>query len=92
MNYYQLAMEGYPLGSCEVEAANKVLLTQRLKRSGQRWGRDGGQRVLFFRALLKSDRFDRAWRIVVPKMERSKKQWHPDETAANINRLIRDAA
>ena len=70
MNYYHLAMEGYLIGSGEVEAANKVLVTQHLKRSGQRLGRDGGQGVLSFRALLKSDRFDSARRIVVPKMER----------------------
>ena len=92
MNYYHLALQGYPIGSGEVEAANKVLVTQRLKRAGQRWGRDGGQGVLSFRALIKSDRFDRAWRIVVPKMERSKKRWSPDKTAANINQQIRDAA
>ena len=60
MNYYHLAKEGYPIGSGEVEAANKVLVTQRLKRSGQSWSRDGGQGVLSFRALLNSDRFNRA--------------------------------
>ena len=43
MNYYHVAEEGYPIGSGEVEAANKMLVTHRLKRSGQRWGRDGGQ-------------------------------------------------
>ena len=43
MNYDHLAKEGYPIGSGEVEAANKMLVTHRLKRSGQRWGRDGGQ-------------------------------------------------
>ena len=68
-----VAKDGYLIESGEVEAANKVLVTQRLKRSGQGWGRDGGQGVLSFRALLKSDRFDRAWPMVVPRMERSKK-------------------
>ena len=72
MNYYHLAKEGYPIGSGEVEAANKMLVTHRLKRSGQRWGRDGGQGVLAFRALLKSDRFDRAWPMIVPRMKRKK--------------------
>ena len=43
MNYYHVAKEGYPIGSGDVEAANKVLVTHRLKRSGQHWGRDGGQ-------------------------------------------------
>ena len=31
------------MGSGEVEAANNVLVTHRLKRSGQTLGRDGGQ-------------------------------------------------
>ena len=92
MNYYELAEEGYPIGSGEVEAANKMLVTHRLKRSGQRWGRDGGQGVLAFRALLKSDRLDRAWAMIVPGMERSKKQWDPVKTPANDNWAFRDAA
>ena len=83
MNYYELAEEGYPIGSGEVEAANKMLVTHRLKRSGQRWGRDGGQGVLAFRALLKSDRFDRAWPMLVPRMKRSKQHWDPPKIAAN---------
>ena len=60
MNYYHIAKEGYPIGSGQVEAANKMLVTHRLKRSGQRWGRDGGQGVLAFRALLKSDRLEQS--------------------------------
>ena len=92
MNYYHVAEEGYPIGSGEVEAANKMLVTHRLKRSGQRWGRDGGQGVLAFRALLKSDRFNRAWAMVVPRMKRSKKYWDPSKTAANDNWQILNAA
>ena len=34
MNYDHLAKDGYPIGSGEVEAANKVLVTQCLERSG----------------------------------------------------------
>ena len=70
---------------------NKMLVTHRLKRSGQRRGRDGGQGVLAFRALLKSDRIDRAWPMVVPRTERSK-NWNPVKTAANGNWQIRYAA
>ena len=84
MNYYNVAKEGYPIESGEVEATNKMLVTYRLKRSGQRWGRDGGQGVLAFRALMKSDRFNRAWAMVVPRMKR-KKHWDPPEIAANDN-------
>ena len=38
MNYYELAEEGYPIGSGEVEAANKMLVTHRLKGPGWRSG------------------------------------------------------
>ena len=69
-----------------------MLVTHRLKRSGQRWGRDRGQGVLAFRALLKSDRFNRAWAMVVPKMKRSRKHWDPPKTVANDNWQILNAA
>ena len=44
MDYHRLAEEGYPIGSGEGEAANKLLVVQRLKRSGQSWAgwRSGG--------------------------------------------------
>ena len=60
MNYYLVANNGYPIGSDEVEAANKVLVAECLKRFGQRWGRDDRRRVLAYCALLKSNHFDRA--------------------------------
>ena len=56
-----LSDRGLAIGSGVVEAANKILVTQRMKRSGMRWRIPGGQAVLTVRALLKSERFDRAW-------------------------------
>ena len=61
MRYHALKAEGVAIGSGVVEAANKTLVTQRMKRSGMRWRIAGGQAVLTFRALIKSARFDRAW-------------------------------
>ena len=92
MDYYRLAKEGYPIGTGEVEAANKLLVVQRLKRSGQSWGRDGGQGVLSHRALLKSGRFDRTWIMLVPKLNRSNKNWEPVTCTANENRPMGVAA
>ncbi len=60
MDCAQAAKAGYAIGSGAVEATDKALVTTRMKRSGQRWGRDGGQGVLTLRPLLKSGRFDRA--------------------------------
>jgi len=53
-----------PIGSGIVEAANKTLVTVRMKRAGARWSIPGGQAVLTFRALAKSRRFDRAWALL----------------------------
>ena len=65
MRSRQLKDQRLPIGSGVVEAANKVLITQRPKRSGMRWKIDGGQAVLTFRALIKSDRFDTAWELLI---------------------------
>ena len=53
----------------------------RLKRSGQRWGRAGGQGVLTFRARLKSGRFDNVW------AQRTRRRRHAQgHLSANDNR------
>ena len=80
MHYADAADAGYAIGSGSVESANKVLVTSRMKRSGQSWGRDGGQGVLTFRSLLKSGRFDRAWAALAPSLSRSD-GWKPPQCA-----------
>ena len=65
MRYHALKAEGIAIGSGVVEATNKTLVTQRMKRSGMRWRIAGGQAVLSFRALIKSGRFDRAWAALI---------------------------
>ena len=61
MRYAELADEAMGIGSGVVEAANKVLVVQRMKRSGMRWRIRSGQAVLSFRALHISGLFDRTW-------------------------------
>ena len=65
MRYHALKAEGVAIGSGVVEAANKTLVTQRMKRSGMRWRIAGAQAVLTFRTLIKSARFDRAWKAII---------------------------
>jgi len=65
MCYRDLSDRGIAIGSGVVEAANKVLVTQRMKRSGMRWRIQGGQAVLTVRALLKSGRFESAWKAMI---------------------------
>jgi hypothetical protein len=64
MDYARLRAQNLPIGSGVVEATCKTLVSQRMKRSGQRWTNDGGQAILTFRALAQSDRFDAAWKLV----------------------------
>ena len=64
MRYAQTQAQHLPIGSGVVEAACKTLVTQRLKRSGMRWRRPGGQAILTLRALLQSSRFDQAWALL----------------------------
>ncbi len=52
-----------PIGSGVVEAACKTLVSERLKQSGMRWTRRGGQAILTLRSLLQSARWENAWAI-----------------------------
>ena len=70
MDYARLRAQNLPIGSGVVEATCKTLVTQRMKRSGQRWTSDGGQAILTFRALAQSDRFDAAWQMVSAEYRR----------------------
>ena len=64
MDYARFQDLNLPIGSGVVEAACKTLVTQRLKRSGMSWSREGGQAVLTLRALLLSARWCAAWRLI----------------------------
>ena len=54
MNYFEYEKENYPIGSGVTEAACKVIVKQRLSRSGMKWNINTAQKVLNIRALLHS--------------------------------------
>jgi hypothetical protein len=64
MRYADYIGRGLPIGSGPIEAACKTIVQHRLKRSGMTWSRTGGQHVLNLRALVKSGRWDVAWRTL----------------------------
>jgi len=64
MDYAAAKARRLPIGSGVVEAANKTLVSVRMKRAGSRWSIEGGQAILTLRALAKSHRFDRAWELL----------------------------
>ena len=61
MTYADFSEKGLPIGSGPVEAACKTIVGARIKRSGMRWSRKGGQHVLNMRRHEKSDRWDTFW-------------------------------
>lgn len=76
--YKELLDAHLPIGSGVVEAACKTLATERLKRSGMRWGDEGCQGILTLRSLIQSGRWDAGWaflalqykaRVEVPRRE-----------------------
>jgi len=64
MPYATFRKNGWPIGSGPIEAACKTLVKTRLCRSGMRWSRKGGQRILTLRTYIKSNRWDQAWREI----------------------------
>jgi hypothetical protein len=61
MRYATFRQNGWPIGSGPIEAACKTLIKTRLCRSGMRWTRAGGQRILDLRTYVKSGRWERFW-------------------------------
>ena len=70
MRYAKAKGKNYPIGTGVVEASCKTLVGQRLKRAGMSWHHTGGQGVLTFRSLIKSQRFDKAWPLVANQYKR----------------------
>lgn len=62
--YKELLDANLPIGSGIVEAACKTLASERLKRSGMRWGDDGCQGILTLRSLIQSDRWEAGWTLM----------------------------
>jgi hypothetical protein len=61
MQYACFRRRGLPIGSGPVEAACKSIVKTRLCRSGMRWSREGGQRILNFRCYVKSGLWNDFW-------------------------------
>jgi hypothetical protein len=51
MRYHLYKRQGLALGAGITEAACKLVLTQRLKRSGRSWTIEGGQMILALRVI-----------------------------------------
>ena len=64
MHYPDYIRLNLPIASGVMEASCKTLVTQRMKRSGMAWAKDGGQAVLTLRSLIQSNRWHSAWTLL----------------------------
>ena len=80
MDYAGYRRRGLPVGSGVTEAACKTVFTQRRKRSGMRWGREGGQVILDLRVLLLSGVWDSAFRQYLRCCGENLKATHTTDT------------
>jgi hypothetical protein len=62
MNYFEMRMEGYPIGSGMVESAAKQF-KGRFCGPGMRWSRRGAERLIPIRSAILSKRFDKIWHL-----------------------------
>jgi len=64
MHYPEYIRLNLPIASGVMEASCKTLVTQRMKRSGMAWAKDGGQAILTLRSLIQSNRWHSAWKLL----------------------------
>ena len=64
MFYGTYKEKGVLIGSGPIESANRNIVQQRLKLSGQKWTIKGAQRVVNLRAYQKSNRWNEVVEII----------------------------
>jgi hypothetical protein len=64
MSYKTFLENGYLIGSGAIESAQRTVVQQRLKRSGQRWTLKGGQQVLNIRTKKLSNQWNQVIQLV----------------------------
>ena len=62
MDYASMREQGYPIGSGVVESACKQIVSERMKLSGMRWHKPGGQHTMTLRCLLLSGIWDTVYK------------------------------
>lgn len=71
MRYDRYRAQGRPIGSGVTEAGCKVVASQRLKQSGMKWGKEGGEVVLKLRVVWLSGIWEEAWEAHLSQASRS---------------------
>ena len=87
MHYPDYIRCNLPIASGVMEASCKTLVTQRMKRSGMTWAKDGGQAILTLRSLIQSNRWHSAWKLLSADFRKTINLSKPHRPKSiNINR------
>jgi len=96
MHYDDYRSQGLFIGSGVEEAGCRVVIGQRLKKSGMFWSESGATSVLNFRTLLLSHRFDQFWinraNASAARLFASAAGSRPTDTSISTGTGIRDAS
>lgn len=78
MEYAEHRAWRLPIGSGVVEGTARYMVVDRLRRTGMRWKRDGGQAILTLRQWAANDQFNEAWdRLREIEAANSRAAWAP---------------
>lgn len=64
IDYRRYKLRGYYIGSGAIESGNKLVIQQRMKQSGMRWGISGGQYIASLRAKYASNQWDKVREVI----------------------------
>ena len=70
MDYVTAREGGLPIGTGVTESTCKLVVCDRLRRTGMRWSPRGGQAILTFRAMRVSNTFQQGWSTLVAARSR----------------------
>jgi len=60
--------QGYLVGSEPIESANRTVIQKRMKLSGQRWTKEGAQKILDLRIAYLNNKWDKVIQSVNGKL------------------------
>jgi len=69
INYLDYKNQGYYVGSGMIESGNKVVVQKRLKQTGMRWSREGGQRMVALRAKYESNKWEDVRNLIIDEKQ-----------------------
>ena len=70
MYYTEYEAKGFLVGSGHIESCHRYTMQDRMKRPGQQWNRESGQKILSLKARYESDKWDEVEALVKADYER----------------------